>query len=106
MVAACPHPSGRLFAWTAYDATRCIACCDCGAILTGGTTMTTTPTDAPPWAERIKTLRARRGWTQAECAQRIGCSYQTIQAWEYRQNTAPIPVYRRIIEALEQEDPR
>jgi hypothetical protein len=31
----CKHPPQRLWAWTAYDGTLCVACCDCGAILKG-----------------------------------------------------------------------
>lgn len=30
----------------------------------------------------IKELRARRGWTQAETAEKLGVSTQTYNAWE------------------------
>ena len=35
MQTSCTHPPARLFAWFAYDGTLCIACCDCGDVLTG-----------------------------------------------------------------------
>lgn len=34
--AACRHPHTRHWAWYAYDGVLCIACCDCGAVLSGG----------------------------------------------------------------------
>lgn len=33
---ACQHKAERLYAWTAYDGTACIACNDCGEVLLGG----------------------------------------------------------------------
>ena len=35
MQTPCTHPPARLFAWFAYDGTLCMACCDCGNVLTG-----------------------------------------------------------------------
>ena len=43
--AVCPHPPARQRAWFARDDTApagqvlCIACCDCGAVLAGGTAL-------------------------------------------------------------------
>jgi len=31
----CEHTPRRLWAWTAYDGTLCVACCDCGTSLRG-----------------------------------------------------------------------
>lgn len=31
----CKHPPARLYSWFAADRTRCVACCDCGAVLAG-----------------------------------------------------------------------
>jgi hypothetical protein len=33
--ATCSHPATRLYAWTAGDGTRCVACNECGAALEG-----------------------------------------------------------------------
>ena len=41
----CVHPPRRRFAWFARDDSAdeglvlCVACCDCGAVLTGGVTL-------------------------------------------------------------------
>ena len=32
----CVHPPERLHSWYAADTTLCVACNDCGAVLTGG----------------------------------------------------------------------
>lgn len=32
---ACKHKPSRIYAWRAYDGTMCVACCDCGEVLTG-----------------------------------------------------------------------
>ncbi len=32
----CPHPPERLYTWTAFDGSLCVACCDCGEVLKGG----------------------------------------------------------------------
>ena len=34
----CTHPPTRLYTWTAFDGTFCIACCECGAALKGAIT--------------------------------------------------------------------
>jgi hypothetical protein len=34
----CSHPPTRLYSWSAYDGTLCIACCECGKVLKGAIT--------------------------------------------------------------------
>lgn len=36
-IVECEHPPSRLYSWTAFDKTRCVGCCECGAILAGDT---------------------------------------------------------------------
>jgi hypothetical protein len=31
----CPHPARRLHSWHAYDGTLCVACSECGEVLSG-----------------------------------------------------------------------
>ncbi len=45
---------------------------------------------------RIATLRAEHGWTQAEVAQRIGVSRQTVNAIETGKFDPSLPVAFRI----------
>jgi len=35
----CKHPPSRVYSWQAYDGTMCVACCDCGKVLSGGASL-------------------------------------------------------------------
>jgi putative transcriptional regulator len=50
---------------------------------------------------RIATLRAEHGWTQAEVAQRIGVSRQTVNAIETGKFDPSLPVAFRIARLFE-----
>ena len=48
--------------------------------------------------ERIKALRERLKWTQADLADRCGVSVRTVQGWE--QGRKPTSSARRVLEIL------
>lgn len=50
----CTHPPKRLYCWTAYDGTRCVACCDCGEILRGSELIAPDTQKAARVAEFVK----------------------------------------------------
>jgi len=52
-------------------------------------------------AERIKQLRESLGWSKSELARRLGTTYVSVYQWE-RGTYPPSPVFRRMLESLEQ----
>lgn len=50
-------------------------------------------------ADNIRILRLRLGWSQADCARRLGCATQTVMDWEAGQ-LAPTPDDIRQLERL------
>jgi transcriptional regulator with XRE-family HTH domain len=51
--------------------------------------------------ERLRELRRRRLLTQAELAQRVGVSLQSVQAWEWGKSEPRLRHIRRLAEVLE-----
>jgi hypothetical protein len=58
----CAHPPTRLYAWTAYDETLCIGCCDCGAVLQGAS-----DDKEKPIMDTTKSLQAVAEHMATEC---------------------------------------
>ncbi|MFC2002699.1 helix-turn-helix domain-containing protein [Chloroflexota bacterium] len=50
-------------------------------------------------SEKVKQLRAKRGWTQEDLARRLGVSLSTIQRWESR-GGKPTQLARKALEKL------
>lgn len=59
------------------------------------------------WRERVKELRRRKGWTQAELARRLGLALFTIQRWEIG-SSEPSKENKRRLELLAktEEEPK
>ncbi len=41
------------------------------------------------WAERVKALRQRRGWSQSELARRLGVQESQVSRWECKTQNLP-----------------
>jgi len=52
--------------------------------------------------EKVKELRAKKGWAQEDMAREIGVSLSTIQRWEKR-GARPTRIARRVLQRLFQE---
>ena len=51
---------------------------------------------------RVRALRAERGWTQAELAEHLGVSRQTVNAIETGKYDPSLPIAFRIARVLEE----
>lgn len=51
--------------------------------------------------DRIKEARKKRGWTQAELANKLGISYVGVSQWENNQRNPKLETLRQIAMALE-----
>ena len=51
--------------------------------------------------DRIKDARKKRGWTQAELADKLGISYVGVSQWENNQRNPKLETLRQIANALE-----
>jgi len=54
--------------------------------------------------ERIRSIRMSLGWSKSELARRLQTSYMTVYNWE-RGKPAPTPVFRRMLDDLDQLRP-
>ena len=55
------------------------------------------------WGKRVLMLRARRGWSRKELADRVGVFVGTVGRWERNQGQ-PTPYFAARLEILESED--
>lgn len=55
--------------------------------------------------EKIKTLRCRLGWTQADLARKLNCDSELVQSWESPQNKVlqAIEVHSDVLFILEKQ---
>src|ERR1700694_5332235 len=58
----------------------------------GGNIMTT----RPPFHEQLRYEREKRGWSQANLAEKIGCDTKTVGRWESG-GSFPRPYYRQAL---------
>src|SRR5712691_1186570 len=55
--------------------------------------------DHLPFSEQLKYERARRGWSQADLASKLGCDTKTVGRWE-NEGRFPRPEHRQTLCAL------
>src|SRR3989440_12674905 len=58
----------------------------------GGNIMTT----RPPFHEQLRYEREKRGWSQADLAEKVNCDTKTIGRWESG-DSIPRPYYRQLL---------
>ncbi len=55
---------------------------------------------------RLRDLRKARGWTQAECAKRIGVGYHALRSWEGGLRSPKPIVHKAIQEFVKRHTPK